>query len=141
MVRRGRGEVDGGPGDLPHLLHHLHLVLLHDAAGEPPADDWVRPGASSLAGEDVGGAGRERLAERGDAHVGGREDHVDGDLPGDWGGDVVVGGGAGVDTAQVPGRERSHLEAVLDHVTVGPLVGGVHQLVLPPPGDGGAGVA
>ena len=80
MVRRARGEVDGGLGHPLHLLHHLHGVLLHEVAGQPPGDDGVRPGARSLAGEDVGGAGRQGLAQGGDAHVRGGEDHVQGDL-------------------------------------------------------------
>ena len=114
---------------------------MHELAGEPPGDDGVRTGTSCLAGEDVGGACREWLAYGGDAHICGREDQVQGDSPGDGGGDVVVGGGAGVDTAKVAWREGPDLQAVLDYVAVGPLVGGVHQLMLLPPGDSRAGLA
>ena len=140
VVLGGGREVDGGLGHLLHLLHNLHVVLLHEAGGQPPGDHRVWPRARSLARDDVGGPRHQRLTHAGDGHICGREEDVEADLPGHRGRDVVVGGDAGVGGPQVAGAQGPDLDAVLDHVGVGPLVGRVHQLILPPPGHLGTGV-
>lgn len=140
VVLGGGREVDGGLGQLPHLLHNLAPVLLHEFGGQPPGDHRVGPRARSLARDDVCCARHQGLAHTADGHVCGREQDVEADLPGHGGRHVVVGGDAGVGGPQVAGAQGPDLEAVLDHVAVGPLVGGVHQLILPPPGHLGTGV-
>ena len=90
----GGSEAEDRLGDVADLVSD---VVRQECVAQPPGHHRLRSRPCCLTLHKIFVARRQRLLQTDNAHVHGREDHVELDTGGEWCGDIVIAGGAGQD--------------------------------------------